>query len=200
MPQRTFRGVPAHGRWSRPQAPSPPAGSRVPRKRRGSGQGLSGAGYQRTARPRSKHRCRVAAIPVAAGLRAHKPHRRLRLAQQCQERRWEVQAVAPAAIGLACFLFRFLRRAHVLPAQRPSRTLLVRNTPVGAGLVALAHLHRGIGSRWLSYRLSPGGIEFAKLLILPTDPPWPWPASPKSALVPRGVAWCGCGIAADPSP
>ena len=34
------------------------------------------------------------------------------LAQQCQGRCGEVQAIATAATGLACFIFRFLRRPH----------------------------------------------------------------------------------------
>jgi hypothetical protein len=50
------------------------------------------------------------AVPVAAGLGAHQPDRRLPLAQQRQDRRGQVQAAATAATGLACFIFRFLRR------------------------------------------------------------------------------------------
>ncbi|TYT35286.1 hypothetical protein FZC29_31470, partial [Pseudomonas aeruginosa] len=41
---------------------------------------------------------------------AHHPHRRLPLAQQRQDRRGQVQAATTAATGLACFIFRFLRR------------------------------------------------------------------------------------------
>ncbi|ENU0107953.1 MULTISPECIES: DUF2130 domain-containing protein [Gammaproteobacteria] len=41
---------------------------------------------------------------------AHQPHRRLPLAQQRQDRRGQVQAATTAATGLACFIFRFLRR------------------------------------------------------------------------------------------
>ncbi len=43
---------------------------------------------------------------------AHQPHRRLPLAQQRQDRRGQVQAATTAATGLACFIFRFLRRPH----------------------------------------------------------------------------------------
>jgi hypothetical protein len=50
------------------------------------------------------------AIPVAAGVGAHQPDRRLPLAQQRQGWCGEVQAVATAATGLTCFIFRFLRR------------------------------------------------------------------------------------------
>jgi TnpA family transposase len=50
------------------------------------------------------------AVPVAAGLGTHQPDRRLPLAQQRQDRRGQVQAAATAATGLACFIFRFLRR------------------------------------------------------------------------------------------
>ena len=46
---------------------------------------------------------------------AHQSDRRLPLAQQRQGRRGQVQAVATAATGLACFIFRFLRRP---PAER----------------------------------------------------------------------------------
>src|SRR5260363_363328 len=35
---------------------------------------------------------------------------RLRLAQQRQDRRWQVQAATADATGLTCFKFRFLRR------------------------------------------------------------------------------------------
>ncbi|WP_316247215.1 ABC transporter permease [Pseudomonas aeruginosa] len=41
---------------------------------------------------------------------AHQPDRRLPLAQQRQDRRGQVQAATAAATGLACFIFRFLRR------------------------------------------------------------------------------------------
>jgi hypothetical protein len=39
------------------------------------------------------------------------------MAQQCQGRCGEVQAIATAATGLACFIFRFLRRPRVLKAR-----------------------------------------------------------------------------------
>ena len=35
------------------------------------------------------------------------------LAQQCQGRCGEVQAIATAATGLACFIFRFMRRPQI---------------------------------------------------------------------------------------
>ncbi len=44
------------------------------------------------------------------------------LAQQCQGRCGEVQAIATAATGLACFIFRFLRRpllARFFPLPDP---------------------------------------------------------------------------------
>ena len=55
----------------------------------------------------------VAAISVTAGVGAYQPDRRLPMAQQCQGRYGEVQAIATAATGLACFIFRFLRRPPV---------------------------------------------------------------------------------------
>jgi hypothetical protein len=58
------------------------------------------------------------AVPVAAGLGAHQPDRRLPLAQQRQDRRGQVQAATAAATGLACFIFRFLRRPRADAGQR----------------------------------------------------------------------------------
>ena len=55
----------------------------------------------------------IVAISVAAGVGAHQPDRRLPMAQQRQSRCGEVQAIATAATGLACFIFRFLRRPPV---------------------------------------------------------------------------------------
>ena len=46
------------------------------------------------------------------------------LAQQCQGRCGEVQAIATAATGLACFIFRFLRRP--LEAIRPTDGVTLR--------------------------------------------------------------------------
>ena len=46
------------------------------------------------------------------------------LAQQCQGRCGEVQAIATAATGLACFIFRFLRR----PLSAQKGAVLNRNT------------------------------------------------------------------------
>ncbi|MCC8996761.1 MAG: hypothetical protein LM517_06880, partial [Nitrosomonas sp.] len=43
----------------------------------------------------------------------HQPDRRLPLAQQRQDRRGQVQAATTVATGLACFIFRFLRRPQV---------------------------------------------------------------------------------------
>ncbi|WP_212746117.1 MULTISPECIES: hypothetical protein, partial [unclassified Burkholderia] len=54
--------------------------------------------------------------------------RRLPLAQQRQDRRGQVQAATAAATGLACFIFRFLRRplsAHL--SVIPSAYLIVRH-------------------------------------------------------------------------
>ncbi|KAB0600810.1 hypothetical protein F7R19_19230, partial [Cupriavidus pauculus] len=55
---------------------------------------------------------------------AHQPHRRLPLAQQRQDRRGQVQAATTAATGLACFIFRFLRRPQIVirATSRRSRT------------------------------------------------------------------------------
>ena len=72
--------------------------------------GLSGACHQCFALPRQGAGLHAVAISVAAGLGAHQPDRRLPLAQQCQGRCGQVQAVATAATDLACFIFRFLRR------------------------------------------------------------------------------------------
>jgi TnpA family transposase len=55
-------------------------------------------------RARQTGRRDAVAIPVAAGVGAHQPDRRLPLAQQRQGRRGQVQAVATAATGLACFI------------------------------------------------------------------------------------------------
>ena len=75
------------------------------------------------ARLRQRDRRRVAAIPVAAGLGAHQPNRRLPLAQQRQGRRGQVQAVTTAATGLACFIFRFLRRPQIQKARVQSKNI-----------------------------------------------------------------------------
>ena len=47
-------------------------------------------------------------------------------AQQCQGRCGEVQAIATAATGLACFIFRFLRRPP------DGRARLAAHRPAGA--------------------------------------------------------------------
>ena len=44
------------------------------------------------------------ATPVAAGLGAHQPDRRLRLAATSQGRAWQVQAATALQHGLACFI------------------------------------------------------------------------------------------------
>jgi TnpA family transposase len=62
------------------------------------------------------------AVPVAAGLGAHQPDRRLPLAQQRQDRRGQVQAATTAATGLACFIFRFLRRPPTSSSASMART------------------------------------------------------------------------------
>uniref|UniRef100_UPI00224024B3 hypothetical protein n=1 Tax=Providencia rustigianii TaxID=158850 RepID=UPI00224024B3 len=62
---------------------------------------------------------------------AYQPDRRLPMAQQCQGRCGEVQAIATAATGLACFIFRFLRRPlidlsgdlHAALAERQEKSL-----------------------------------------------------------------------------
>ncbi len=71
--------------------------------------GLSGACHQCFACPLQGAGRYVAAISVPAGVGAYQPDRRLPMAQQCQGRCGEVQAIATAATGLACFIFRFLR-------------------------------------------------------------------------------------------
>ncbi|MUL56555.1 hypothetical protein FV194_33720, partial [Pseudomonas aeruginosa] len=68
--------------------------------------------------------------PVAARLGAHQPHRRLPLAQQRQDRRGQVQAATTAATGLACFIFRFLRRPLVASRQNQPVVELVHNIPL----------------------------------------------------------------------
>ncbi|QDI35818.1 DUF4113 domain-containing protein (plasmid) [Serratia marcescens] len=57
---------------------------------------------------------------------AHQPDRRLPLAQQRQDRRGQVQAATAAATGLACFIFRFLRR----PLLSPCYTTRLQDIPV----------------------------------------------------------------------
>ena len=74
---------------------------------------LSGKGCERLAQSRSRCRWRAVAVPVAAGLGAHQPDRRLPLAQQRQGRFGEVQAATVAAKALTYFKFRFLRRPQV---------------------------------------------------------------------------------------
>ena len=78
---------------------------------------LSGKGGERLAQSRSRCRWRAVAVPVAAGLGAHQPDRRLPLAQQRQGRFGEVQAATVAAKALTYFKFRFLRRPLVLSFQ-----------------------------------------------------------------------------------
>ncbi len=55
---------------------------------------------------------RAAAIPVAAGLGAHQPNRRLRLAAEPQTGRREVSALTDARKTLAYDFFRILRAPH----------------------------------------------------------------------------------------
>ncbi len=63
---------------------------------------------------------RAAAIPVAAGLGAHQPNRRLRLAAEPQTGRREVSALTDARKTLAYDFFRILRAplSHLRKAER----------------------------------------------------------------------------------
>jgi len=67
-----------------------------------------------TTRNRQTHRRCVVTISVAPGLGAHQPNRRLRLAQERQDRHGKTEAVATTTNCLACSIFRFLRRPPLL--------------------------------------------------------------------------------------
>ena len=71
------------------------------------------------------------------------------MAQQCQGRCGEVQAIATAATGLACFIFRFLRRPLVGPVFAAvavhielDGTCVTGNADRGVTRVAKVHRHR----------------------------------------------------------
>src|SRR6218665_3865713 len=73
-------------------------------------------------------RCAVA-VPVGVGLGAHHADRRLPLAQQRQGRRGQVPTATTTATGLACFIFRFLRRPPS-DAESPSRQCRGQASPL----------------------------------------------------------------------
>ena len=75
--------------------------------------------------------CRSDAAHDPAQEGAHQPDGRLPLAQQRQDRRGQVQAAAPAASGLACFIFRFLKRPqeHHYVRCGPAHITLHRRGP-----------------------------------------------------------------------
>lgn len=71
--------------------------------------GVPGARHPGVGRGRQAGGRRAAAIPVAAGLGAHQPNRRLRLAAEPQTGRREVSAPTDARKTLAYDFFRILR-------------------------------------------------------------------------------------------
>ncbi len=74
--------------------------------------GVPGARHPGVGRGRQAGGRRAAAIPVAAGLGAHQPNRRLRLAAEPQTGRREVSAPTDARKTLAYDFFRILRAPH----------------------------------------------------------------------------------------
>ncbi|WKB42224.1 PerC family transcriptional regulator (plasmid) [Escherichia coli] len=62
-------------------------------------------------------------MPVAAGLGAHQPNRRLRLAAEPQTGRWEVSALTDARKTLAYDFFRILRAPHKKAEELEQRGL-----------------------------------------------------------------------------
>src|SRR6218665_2933300 len=81
---------------------------------------------------RSCRGCCAVAVPVAVGLGAHQPDRRLPLAQQRQGRRGQVPTATTTATSLACFIFRFLRRPQVdLAAMLEGRKVDLRSLTDG---------------------------------------------------------------------
>lgn len=71
--------------------------------------GVPGTRHPGVGRGRQAGGRRAAAIPVAAGLGAHQPNRRLRLAAEPQTGRREVSALTDARKTLAYDFFRILR-------------------------------------------------------------------------------------------
>ncbi len=74
--------------------------------------GVPGTRHPGVGRGRQAGGRRAAAIPVAAGLGAHQPNRRLRLAAEPQTGRREVSALTDARKTLAYDFFRILRAPH----------------------------------------------------------------------------------------
>ncbi len=82
--------------------------------------GVPGTRHPGVGRGRQAGGRRAAAIPVAAGLGAHQPNRRLRLAAEPQTGRREVSALTDARKTLAYDFFRILRAplSHLRKAER----------------------------------------------------------------------------------
>ncbi len=75
--------------------------------------GVPGTRHPGVGRGRQAGGRRAAAIPVAAGLGAHQPNRRLRLAAEPQTGRREVSALTDARKTLAYDFFRILRAPQI---------------------------------------------------------------------------------------
>ncbi|EFI0626786.1 transposase, partial [Escherichia coli] len=94
--------------------------------------GVPGTRHPGVGRGRQAGGRRAAAIPVAAGLGAHQPNRRLRLAAEPQTGRREVSALTDARKTLAYDFFRILRaprlrrRSHAILNKGESRHALAR--------------------------------------------------------------------------
>ncbi len=82
---------------------------------------------------------RAAAIPVAAGLGAHQPNRRLRLAAEPQTGRREVSALTDARKTLAYDFFRILRAPYLICARQNVKTAASAGHEAGARTRATAH-------------------------------------------------------------
>ncbi|MDT7159464.1 LysR substrate-binding domain-containing protein [Citrobacter freundii] len=85
---------------------------------------------------------------------AHQPDRRLPLAQQRQDRRGQVQAATAAATGLACFIFRFLRRPQY-----------IANSTIHQLDAALD----GLGIAYIPEYVADGYIKSGKLIAVLTE-------------------------------
>ncbi len=108
--------------------------------------GVPGTRHPGVGRGRQAGGRRAAAIPVAAGLGAHQPNRRLRLAAEPQTGRREVSALTDARKTLAYDFFRILRA--------PLYELFPENEQVKNSLAGLAKA------------IEPGGI------LIYTGQPW----------------------------
>ncbi len=87
--------------------------------------GVPGTRHPGVGRGRQAGGRRAAAIPVAAGLGAHQPNRRLRLAAEPQTGRREVSALTDARKTLAYDFFRILRAPQLHSFKKKTYSLPV---------------------------------------------------------------------------